>query len=366
MRIGIPREIKNREHRVAMTPAGVATLVAAGHELHVQAGAGRDSGFQDDAYREAGAVIAESAAGAWACDLVVKVKEPLAEEYGFLRPGLTLFTFLHLAAVAELARELLRKRVCAIGYETVQPDDGRLPLLAPMSQVAGRVAAQLGVSFLQRENGTAFPGKGILIGGLEGMPPGRAVILGGGNVGTHAADALAGLAAEVIILESDAGHLQSLQERFSGRVQLRRYAADTLRQLLPGCDLLIGAALVPGRHAPGLLGRDDIGHMPKGSVFVDVSIDQGGVSESSRPTSYESPVYVEQGVLHCCLPNLPATVPGTSTWALTRATLPYVRQLADRGIEQALFSDPALARGVNTRDGEVVHAEVAASLGFSR
>ena len=366
MQIGIPKEIKNREHRVAMTPEGAAMLVAAGHDVVVETAAGRDSGFADDAYLQAGARISRSAAEAWNSELVVKVKEPLPEEYGFLRPGLALFTFLHLAADEQLARELVRKEVCAIGYETVQLESGRLPLLAPMSQVAGRVAAQLGVHFLQRENGTEFPGRGILIGGLDGPPTGRAVILGGGNVGRHAAESLAGLGAEVILLEADPGHLQSLKEYFSGRVELQLYAADTLKQLLPGCDLLVGAALVPGEHAPGLLKRSDIGQMPRGSVFVDVSIDQGGISETSRPTSYECPVYVEQGVLHCCLPNLPATVPETSTWALTRATLPYVHQLADLGIDEALAADAALALGVNIRKGRVVHAAVAAALGFDR
>lgn len=364
MRIGVPKEIKNREHRVAMTPEGAAALVAGGHELFVEAGAGRDSGFEDDAYLEAGARLAKTAAAAWACELVVKVKEPLPEEYGFLRPDLTLFTFLHLAADVKLARELLRKKVCAIGYETVQLDSGRLPLLAPMSQVAGRVAAQLGVNFLQRENGTDYPGKGILIGGLQGPPTGRAVILGGGNVGQHAANSLAGLGAEVILLEADPDHLQALQGLFNGRVQLQPYDAGKLKALLPCCDLLIGAALVPGEHAPGLLKRSDMGLMPKGSVFVDVSIDQGGISETSRPTSYENPVYVDQEVLHCCLPNLPATVPETSTWALTRATLPYVRKLADMGIDKALVDDPALGPGINTQQGRVVHPGVAAALGF--
>ena len=366
MLIGIPKEIKNREHRVAMTPEGVAALTAAGHRVRLQAGAGRDSGFDDAAYTRAGAELVEGAAAAWDVDLVVKVKEPLSEEYGFLRPGLALFTFLHLAADLRLARELTDKGVCAIGYETVQLEDGRLPLLAAMSQVAGRVAAQLGVLFLQRENGTAFPGRGILIGGLEGPPTGRAVILGGGNVGRHAAESLVGLGAEVILLEANPAHLQSLRHSFAGRAEAKQYDAETLAALLPGCDLLIGAALVPGEHAPSLLRREDIGWMPEGSVFVDVSIDQGGISETSRPTSYEQPVYVDQGVLHCCLPNLPATVPETSTWALTHATLPYVQKLADFGIDGALAADPALALGVNIREGRVVHAGVADALGFDR
>jgi alanine dehydrogenase len=234
-----------------------------------------------------------------------------------------------------------------------------------MSQVAGRVAVQLGVRFLQRENGTDFPGKGRLAGGVLSAPAARVVILGGGNVGCHAAEALAGLGADVTILEADSLHLQHLQASLSKRIRIQHFSADTLVSLLPDCDLLIGAALIPGKHAPDLLKREHLRLMQPGSVFVDVSIDQGGISETSRPTSYENPVYVEEGVLHCCLPNLPAAVPETSTQVLTKATLPYVRLLADKGIKEAVLSDPALALGVNTRDGKVVHKGVAASLEIS-
>jgi alanine dehydrogenase len=362
MNIGVPKEIKNREHRVAITPEGVLTLVSAGHELCVQSEAGLDSGFSDAAYLDAGATITDTAKEAWACELVVKVKEPQACEYEYLRSDLILFTFLHLAADRQLTEVLLKQKVCAIGYETVQLENGRLPLLAAMSQVAGRMAVQLAVRFLQRENGTEYPGKGRLAGGISSAPAARAVILGGGNVGCHAAESLAGLGADVTILESDGVHLRSLQATLSDSISIKHFSADTLLSLLPDCDLLIGAALIPGKHAPGLLKREHLRLMQPGSVFVDVSIDQGGISETSRPTSYELPVYVEEGVLHCCLPNLPAAVPETSTRVLTSATLPYVQLLADKGIEGAIQDDLALARGINTRDGQMIHAGVAASL----
>jgi alanine dehydrogenase len=362
MNIGVPKEIKNREHRVSITPEGVLVLVTADHAVCVQSKAGMDSGFSDAAYIDAGATITDAAKEAWACELVVKVKEPQVCEYQYLRPDLILFTFLHLAADRQLAEELLKQKVCAIGYETVQLENGRLPLLAAMSQVAGRVAVQLGVRFLQRENGTDFPGKGRLAGGLSSAPAARVVILGGGNVGCHAAEALAGLGADVIILESDSVHLRSLQTTLSDRIRIKHFSADTLLSLLPDCDLLIGAALIPGKHAPGLLKRKHLRLMQAGSVFVDVSIDQGGISETSRPTSYEYPVYVEEGVLHCCLPNLPASVPETSTRVLTSATLPYIQLLADRGVEKAILENLALARGMNTRDGQIVHEGVAASI----
>lgn len=361
MRIGIPREIKNREHRVALTPDGARALISRGHRVLIEAGAGQDSGFDDKIYREAGAEIVD-AASAWAADLVVKVKEPLASEYPYLRPGLMLFTYLHLAAVPELARELIRHRVLAIGYETVQEDDGSLPLLAPMSRVAGRLAVQLGVRFLQRENGTPFPGLGRLPGGIAHVPACHVLILGGGNVGQHAASAAAGLGARVTLLEADPGRIAELRKAFPA-VEVHAYDHARLRRLLADTQLLIGAALIPGAHAPRLLSIEDVGLMQAGSVFVDVAIDQGGISESSRPTSFEEPVYVEQGVLHCCLPNLPAAVPATSTMALTGATLPYVLDLADAGADGIAAHAP-LQRGINTRDGRVVHAAVAESLGF--
>ncbi|TLS65948.1 alanine dehydrogenase [Mariprofundus erugo] len=361
MRVGVPKEIKNHEHRVALTPEGAGCLVKEGHEVWVQCSAGVDSGFDDVAYTSAGATVVDTAAQAWAADLVVKVKEPLACEYRYLRPSLTLFTYLHLAADPALARQLIAHQVCAIGYETVQLPDGSLPLLAPMSRVAGRVAVQLGARFLQRENGTCYPGKGILAGAIEGGEAARAVILGAGNVGLNAAMALAGLGVEVTVLESNRTLIDHLAQRSFERIHLLEFTRDAMRRLLPACDLLVGAALVPGEHAPELLGREDLRLMEAGSVFVDVAIDQGGMAETSRVTTYDDPVYVEEGVLHCCLPNMPGAVPRTSTRALTSATQLYVLKLA-AGVASACAGDSALAQGVNTRGGSVCHEGVARAL----
>ncbi len=361
MRVGVPREIKNREHRVSMTPDGVRELAGHGHEILVQQHAGQDSGFSDTAYAAAGAHIVETAADAWQAEFIVKVKEPLPGEYPFLRADMLLLTYLHLAAEPQLARELVRQGLCAIGYETVQADDGSLPLLAPMSQVAGRVAVQLGAHFLQKENATAFPGMGWLPGGIAHVSPCTVLILGGGNVGRHAAGVANGLGARVIVLEADEQRLIELRDMFPD-IKVLAYTHDTLTGLLPECELLIGAALIPGARAPRLLSRDEIGLMQARAVFVDVAIDQGGISETSRPTTFDEPVYVEQGVLHCCLPNLPAAVPATSTEALAAATFPYVLRLAGQGLDEALAACPPLARGVNVRAGKVVHEAVAAAL----
>ncbi len=362
MRIGVPREIKNHEHRVAMMPTGVGLLVGDGHTLTVQAGAGEDSGFSDRDYEQAGACIASSAKACWDCDLVVKVKEPLPEEYTFLRPNLILFTFLHLAAAPELARILMDKHVCALAYETVQLDDGSLPVLAAMSQVAGRMAAQLAVRFLQKENGTRFAGKGRLAGGVSGVDPAQAMVLGAGNVGQNAALALAGLGANVVMLEAVQSRVDALQASLGGHISVIHFSAENLHRFLPDCDILIGAALVPGKHAPGLLRRVDLRLMQAGGVFVDVSIDQGGISETSHPTTYDDPVYVEEGIIHCCLPNLPGAVPLTSTTALTHASFPYIRLIANHGVDAAVRLNPTLSHGVNIRDGNVVHQGVAESL----
>ncbi|MDX8404849.1 MAG: alanine dehydrogenase [Mariprofundus sp.] len=361
MKIGVPKEIKNHEHRIALTPTGVAALIADGHQVVIEQGAGVDSGFDDAAFAKAGAELVICGADAWAVDLVVKVKEPQRSEYPFLRPGLTLFTYLHLAADAALASILMRRDVFAIAYETVQKQDGSLPLLAPMSRVAGRVAVQLGARFLQKENGTPWPGKGILTGSIEGGQQACAVILGAGNVGLNAADALVGLGAKVVVLEKNSAYVHVLESRLDKRITLQLFSEEALHRALPVCDLLIGAALVPGEHAPRLLNRDDLRRMAPGSVFVDVSIDQGGIAETSHPTSYDEPVYLEEGVLHCCLPNLPGAVPRTSTHALTDATLPYVRKLA-QGVQTACANNPELACGVNICDGSIVHAGLARSL----
>ncbi len=362
MRIGVPKEMKNREHRVAITPEGVRALTASGHTVVIEVGAGVDSGFLDHAYQEAGATIAGSAGAAWDCEMVVKVKEPLPPEYHYFRDDLILFTYLHLAALPELADELIKRGVCAIGYETVQLEDGRLPLLAPMSLVAGKVAAQLGVHYLQKENGTALQGQGRLVGAVGALPPARVVILGAGNVGISAAESVASLGAEVFLLEASKLRIRTLQKVTHDNVQVEHYSHNNLLKLLPLCDLLIGAALVPGKHAPMLLRRTDIALMKPGSVFVDVAIDQGGMSETSRPTSYEKPVYLEEEVLHCCLPNLPAAVPQSSTAALTHATLPYIQRIADMGFDAATTVDPTLKLGINTRGGEIVHSGVKSAL----
>lgn len=361
MRVGVPKEIKNRERRVALTPSGVRLLCASGHEVFVQAEAGAGSGFDDAQYTEAGASLV-TADKAWSADLVLKVKEPQVEEYAYLRPGMLLFTYLHLAACPGLADVLKSQGVTAIGYETVCDEHGRLPLLAPMSHIAGRVAVQMAAHYLQAENDTPFPGRGRLFGGLPGVAPVHVLVLGGGNAGSHAAMVAAGLGARVTVLEVSSVQIERLREILPASVDVMPFTEAALEKALGHSDVLIGAALVPGEHAPKLLSRKQLGLMPASSVFVDIAIDQGGMCETSRVTSYAEPVYIESGVLHCCLPNLPACVPVTGTQALTQATMPYVQLLADLGLERALAESPALAMGVNVRAGAVVHPGVAKAL----
>jgi len=361
MIIGVPKELKNRERRVALTPEGAAQLIAAGHALRIEHGAGAGSGYGDDDYAASGARICSSAAEVWAADFIVKVKEPLPDEYRYLRPNMCLFTYLHLAAEPELARVLLAEKVCAIGYETVQTDSGELPLLAPMSQIAGRVAVQTGARLLQAENGTRFAGKGVLMGDVAGVPSARVVIVGGGNAGKHAAKIACGMGAQVTVLDSKPACVSALQAEFGISCKVQILEGGTWQSVLDGCDLLIGAALIPGEHAPQLLREQDIQRMA-GGVFIDIAIDQGGISNTSRPTSFAEPVYLKAGVLHCCLPNLPAAVPVSATRALTHATLPYVQKIADAGVQAAL-ADAALARGVNTWKGRIVHRGLAHALG---
>lgn len=358
MRIGVPKEIKKNEYRVAMVPAGVEELVATGHEVVIEAGAGAGSGINDDAYRIAGAAISDRAAGVWDADLVAKVKEPLPEEYDFMRPGLVLFTFLHLAAVPGLARVLVEKRVRAIGYETVQLANGRLPLLAPMSQVAGKMAAQLGAAFLQRERG----GMGILLGGVPGTKHGKIVIIGAGNVGINAAKVAYGLGAQVVIIDQDHQRLSYLDDIFDGKVVTLMSNRANIRDAVSSCAMLVGAALVPGARAPQLVTRDMLKTMPDGSVFVDVAIDQGGVGELSRPTTHAEPTFVAEGVIHYCVANIPGSVPATSTYALANVTLPYLLALAAIKEDRQILQQPALAAGANTWEGHVVHAAVAAAV----
>ncbi|MDI3327061.1 MAG: alanine dehydrogenase [Alicyclobacillaceae bacterium] len=362
MVIGVPREIKNNENRVAATPAGVYALVSAGHRVLVEAGAGEGSGFSDREYREAGAELVAEAKRVWeSADLVVKVKEPQPEEYNFFRPGLILFTFLHLAAAPELTKALVDREVVAVAYETIQLENGSLPLLTPMSEVAGRMSVQIGAQFLEKPYG----GKGVLLGGVPGVPPARVVILGGGTVGTNAAKMAVGLGADVTVLDKNPDRLRELDDLFAGRVRTVMSNAYTLGQEVPRADLLIGAVLVPGARAPKLVTEEMVARMSPGSVIVDVAVDQGGSIETvDRATTHSDPVYVKHGVVHYAVANIPGAVPRTATLALTNATLPYVSALADAGYRRAVAQNSALAKGVNVAHGRVTNEAVAASLGL--
>ncbi|WP_025323596.1 alanine dehydrogenase [Deferrisoma camini] len=360
MIVGIPKERKNNEYRVGIVPSGVEELTRDGHTVLIETGAGLGSGISDDEFVSAGARIASSAREVWeAADLVMKVKEPLPEEYDLLQEGQILFTFLHLAPLPELGRVLLERRIRAVAYETIQLGDGSLPLLAPMSQVAGKMAVQLGAAFLQRERG----GMGILLGGVPGTKHGRIVIIGGGAVGINAAKVAYGLGAEVVIIDINHARLSYIDDVFDGKVVTLMSNRRNVREAAASCDMLVGAVLVPGAKAPRLVDREILRGMKPGSVFVDVAIDQGGVSETSRPTSHSDPVYEEEGVIHYCVPNIPGSVPMTSTYALTNVTLPYCRKLAS-GVEEALRADPSLAKGVNTWDGHVTCRPVAEAFGM--
>jgi alanine dehydrogenase len=358
MHIGIPKEIKSGENRVACTPAGVRNLVSSGHKVTVEAGAGMNSGFSDDKYRRAGAVIVTSADKVWESELVVKVKEPLAGEYHFFRKGMTLFTFLHLAGVPELAGELLETGVTAIAYETVQ-ENGRLPLLAPMSEIAGKMSVMMGGFYLSKHQG----GQGKLLGGVPGVLPCRVLIFGGGSAGMHAAKVAAGLGADVTVLETDQQKMRFLESALPPQVHTLYSTEQHVEEQLESADLLIGAVLVPGAAAPKIIKRKMLRLMKPGAVFVDISIDQGGCSESSRPTTHDNPVFVEEKVLHYCVVNMPSAYPRTSTEALTGVTLPYIRRIADFGLESAMVMMPGLAMGLNTWNGAVTHEALARSLG---
>ncbi|MFQ6671810.1 MAG: alanine dehydrogenase [Candidatus Tectimicrobiota bacterium] len=359
MIVGVTKEIKDHEYRVGLTPGGVQELVGAGHTVLAQAGAGAGSGLRDDQYEAAGAVMLSEAAAVFAeADLIVKVKEPLPQEYGYLPEGQALFTFLHLAPNPELTQALLERRTVAIAYETVQLDDGRLPLLKPMSEVAGKMAIQVGARLLERTRG----GSGVLLGGVAGVEPGKVVILGGGVVGMNAAKVAHGLGADVLIVDLDLDRLRYLEDLFHGHVHTLTPTRHNVAKAVAEADLLVGAVLVPGARAPVLVTREMLRTMRPGSVVVDVAIDQGGCVETSRPTSHSEPTYVEEGVIHYCVPNIPGAVSRTSTFALTNATLPYVVALAMKGIEQALEEDPALARGLNLHGGQVTCQAVADSL----
>jgi alanine dehydrogenase len=357
MRIGVPREIKPEESRVALTPSGVAALVAHGHVVIVERGAGRGSSFADEAYAAAGASLADVDT-VWAdAEMILKVKEPLAAEFPRLRRGLILFTYLHLAADEVLTRVLLASGVRALGYETIQLDDGTLPLLAPMSEVAGRLAIQVGSWCLQATNG----GRGVLLSGVAGVRPGKVVILGAGIAGASACQAAVGLGARVSILDINPTRLRYVHDILAGHVTTVMSNRANIEEEVASSDLVVGTVLIPGAKAPKLLPRALIRSMRPGSALVDVSIDQGGCAETSRPTSHHDPIYVEEGVVHYCVTNMPGAVPHTATYALTNTTLSYALALADRGFEHAVAADQALRRGVNVADGKVWHPGVAAA-----
>ncbi|HEY5999104.1 MAG TPA: alanine dehydrogenase [bacterium] len=358
MIVGVPREVKVGEMRVGLVPAGVQALVDAGHRVLVQAGAGEGSGIPDAAYRGAGAEIVADADAAWGgAGMVVKVKEPVPAEYGFLRADLVLFTYLHLAAVPELARRLAGGRVTAIAYETVEAPDGSLPLLAPMSEVAGRLATQIGATLLQKDRG----GQGILLGGVPGVRHGRVTVLGAGSVGRSAARVAIGMGAEVTLIDRDLRRLEEADALFPGKVETLMSNRTNIEAAAVDADLLVGGVLVTGARAPVLVSEETVRRMRPGSVVVDVAIDQGGTVATIRPTTHAEPTYVLHGVIHYGVTNMPALVPRTSTFALTNATLPYALRLAD-GVDAALAADPGLAKGLNAKAGRITHPAVLEAL----
>lgn len=354
MRIGIPTEVKEHEYRVALTPAGAHALTEAGHQVLVQAGAGVEAGWSDADYLASGARTVPGAADAWAADLVCKVKEPVPAEYPFLRKEQVLFTYLHLAASRSCTDALLAAGTTAIAYETVEHSDGALPLLAPMSEVAGRLATQEGAHHLLKQHG----GRGVLLGGVPGAPPGKVVVIGGGTAGRHAVDMAVGLRADVTVLDVSVPRLRELDATYKGRVRTVASTALAVQEAVERADLVIGAVLVPGARAPRLVDDATVARMRPGSVLVDIAIDQGGCFESSRPTTYREPTFRVHDSLFFCVTNMPGAVPVTSTLALTAATLPYLSVLAGRGWRTAARADHALARGLNTHDGAVVHPGV--------
>ena len=360
MRIGVAREIKPQEHRVALTPAGARELVQRDHEVFVETGAGLGSAFLDETYERAGASVV-SVDDVWGrSELLLKVKEPIAIEYPRLRPDLTLFTYLHIAADESLTRALVDSGITGIAYETVETDLGALPLLAPMSEIAGRLAPQAGAHYLEKPKG----GRGILLGGVAGVAPGRVVVIGGGMVGYNAAVIAIGLGAQVTILERSVDRMRYLEQIMSGRVTLLMSSSLQIEESIREADLVIGAVLIPGALAPKLITREMLGAMKEASVLVDVAIDQGGCAETSRPTTHDDPVYSVDGVIHYCVANMPGAVPITSTRALTNVTLPYVEALADYGVVAAIVRDPELAGGVNVFGGRITYQAVAEAHGL--
>jgi alanine dehydrogenase len=362
MRIGVPSEIKDNENRVALTPAGVAELFHHGHYLLVERGAGLGSGFADAEYQAAGAELVETHEEVFArAELIVKVKEPIAPEYPLLREGQLLFTYLHLAAEEALTRALMEQGVTAIAYETVQLPDRSLPLLTPMSEVAGRMAIQVGAHYLEKTHG----GRGQLLGGVPGVRPSNVAIIGGGVVGTNAAQMALGAGAAVTILEKSAERMRYLDEVLHGNLVTLMSNRQTVAEAVAEADLVIGGVLIPGAKAPKLVSADMVRAMRPGAVVVDVAIDQGGCIETARPTSHSDPTYEVNGVTHYCVTNMPGAVPRTSTFALSNVTLPYAVALADRGFAGAIERDPALAKGVNVHAGRITYAAVAEAFGLA-
>lgn len=360
MKIGIPKEIKNNENRVSLTPSAVQALIAHGHEVVVETGAGTGSHFFDDDYQAIGAKIVDSAKAAWDSDMVIKVKEPQSQEFDFFYEGLTLFTYLHLAAEPKLTQALLDKKVTGIAYETVQLADGSLPLLTPMSEVAGRMSTQIGAQFLQKFYG----GKGILLGGVPGVLKAKVTIIGGGVAGTEAAKIAVGMGAEVTILDLSPKRLKELAELFGNNAQTLMSTPINIAKSVQASDLVIGAVLIPGASAPKLVTTEMIASMHSGGVVIDIAIDQGGCFETTdHITTHDDPTYTKHGIIHYAVANMPGAVPRTSTIALSNATLSYAKRLADQGYRQASLTDSALMKGINTLQGHVTHQAVANALG---
>ncbi|WP_207941249.1 alanine dehydrogenase [Enterococcus sp. DIV2402] len=358
MKIGIPKEIKNNENRVALPPSGVYELIQAGHQVIVETNAGVGSAISDEEYQQVGATIAH-AKDAWSADMVLKVKEPLPEEYAYFREDLLLFTYLHLAANKPVADALLKAKVNTIAYESVQLNDRSLPLLAPMSEIAGRMAAQIGAEFLESPQG----GKGILLAGVPGVRKGNVVIIGGGVAGTNAAKIAYGLGSNVTILDVNINRLKELDAQFNGQIQTLLSNTFNIHQQLRTADLVVGAVLLPGHKAPTLVTREMVRDMPDRSVIVDIAIDQGGIFETgSQTTTHDNPTYIEEHVIHYAVANMPGAVAQTATYALSNATLPFAKKLANGTFEQVIKSDAALFRGVNTYRGHLVHEAVASDL----
>ncbi len=356
MRIGVPKEIKNNENRVAMTPSGVVSLKSSGHDVYVETGAGTGAGFSDAEYKDAGAIITNTAKEVWAQEMIMKVKEPLPAEYDYFYEGMILFTYLHLAAEAELTKVLADKKVTALAYETVQLDDRTLPLLTPMSEVAGYMATQLGAHYLEKPQG----GKGIALAGIPGVKRGKVTIIGGGVVGTNAAKIAVGLGAEVSIIDLNPQRLRQLNELFGSSVSTLMSNPMNIRDEVVNADLVIGSVLIPGAKAPVLVSEDMVKEMAEGSVIVDVAIDQGGnFATSDRATSHDDPTFVKHGVVHYTVSNIPGAVPRTGTLGLTNVTVPYALQIANKGVKKACLDNPALLRGVNVFEGAVTAKAVA-------